>query len=237
MRGRSRAGSDMVKARRRKAATVKRHNAPKSARRRVSSDARHETKVVRLTRELKDLLEQQTATSEVLRVISSSPGALEAVFDSMLANATRICEAEFGFLWLTEGAGFRPVALHGVPRALADEFPREQILRFDPETPLGRLAETKQLVHVADIRTEPRYIAGFRPLVALAEIGEARTLLLVPMLKDNAQPRPVWVRDGRNGSLCYCSGLSARLAFGKVVADKGEVRANLQARARASRYC
>ncbi len=178
MRGRSRAGSDMVKARRRKAATVKRHNAPKSARRRVSSDARHETKVVRLTRELKESLEQQTATSEVLRVISSSPGALEAVFDSMLANATRICEAEFGFLWLTEGAGFRPVALHGVPSALADEFPREQILRFDPETPLGRLAETKQLVHVADIRTEPRYIAGFRPLVALAEIGEARTLLL-----------------------------------------------------------
>ena len=73
-----------------------------------------------------------------------------------------------------------------VPRALADKFPREQILRFDPETPLGRLAETKQLVHVADIRTEPRYIAGFRPLLALAEIGEARTLLLVPMLKDNA---------------------------------------------------
>ena len=138
------------------------------------------------TRELTESLEQQTATSEVLQVISSSPGELKPVFQAMLENATRICEAEFGLLWLAEGGGFRPVALHGVPSALADEFPREQILRFDPETPLGRLAEAKQLVHVADIRTEPRYIAGFRPLVALAEIGEARTLLLVPMLKDNA---------------------------------------------------
>ena len=140
----------------------------------------------RLLNELRESLQQQTATADVLEVISSSPGELEPVFEVMLENATRICEAEFGFLWLTVGAGFRPVALHGVPRALADEFPREQILRFDPETPLGRLAETKQLVHVADIRTEPRYIAGFRPLVVLAEIGEARTLLLVPMLKDNA---------------------------------------------------
>ena len=140
----------------------------------------------RLLNELRESLQQQTATADVLEVISSSPGELEPVFEVMLENATHICEAEFGFLWLTEDGGFRPVALHGVPRALADKFPREQILRFDPETPLGRLAETKQLVHVADIRTEPRYIAGFRPLVVLAEIGEARTLLLVPMLKDNA---------------------------------------------------
>ena len=103
----------------------------------------------------------------------------------MLENAVRICEAKFGLLWLTEGAGFRLVALQGVPRALADTYQRKSIL-FDPETPLGRLAETKQLIHVADIRTEPRYIAGFPPLVALAEIGGARTLLLVPMLKDNA---------------------------------------------------
>ena len=140
----------------------------------------------RLLNELRESLQQQTATADVLEAISSSPGELEPVFGVMLENAIRICQAGFGFLWLTEGAGFRPVALHGVPRALADKFPREQIFRFDSETPLGRLAETKQLVHVADIRTEPLYIAGFRPLVALAEIGEARTFLLVPMLKDNA---------------------------------------------------
>jgi hypothetical protein len=114
----------------------------------------------RLLNELRESLQQQTATADVLEVISSSPGELEPVFEVMLENATRICEAKFGFLWLTEGAGFCPVALHGVPRALADEFPREQIFRFDPETPLGRLAETKQLVHVADIRSEPRYVAG-----------------------------------------------------------------------------
>ena len=141
----------------------------------------------RLLSELRESLQQQTATADVLKVISSSPGELEPVFEVMLENATRICEAEFGLLWLTEGAGFRLVALQGVPRALADKckLQRESIL-FDPETPLGRLAETKQLIHVADIRTEPRYIAGFPPLVALAEIGGARTLLLVPMLKDNA---------------------------------------------------
>ncbi len=139
----------------------------------------------RLLNELRQSLEQQTATSEVLQVISSSPGALDPVFQSMLANATRICEAEFGMLWLADSDGFRSVALHGVPPALADERQAGQIFRFDPETPLGRVAQTRQLVHVADITTDPGYVKGFRPLVELADIGGARTLLLVPMLKDN----------------------------------------------------
>ncbi len=140
----------------------------------------------RLLNELRQSLEQQTATSDVLQVISSSPGALEPVFQSMLTNATRICEAEFGMMWVVEGDGFRAVALHGVPRALADERQRDQIFRFDPDTPLGRLAATKRLVHIADITTELGYMKGFRPLVELAEFGGARTLLIVPMLKDNA---------------------------------------------------
>src|SRR5262249_6229707 len=103
------------------------------------------------TTELTESLEQQTATSEGLRVISTSPGDLQPVFEAMLANATRICEAKFGMLWLTDSGGFRAVALHGVPPALADERPRDHVFHFDPDAPLGRLAETKRLVHVADI--------------------------------------------------------------------------------------
>ena len=137
------------------------------------------------TRELSESLEQQTATSEVLKVISSFPGELESVFQAMLANATRICEAKFGFLWLSEGDGFRTVATHGVPSALAEERHYEGVIRFGPDVPLGRLAFTKQLVHVADIRDEPGYAKGFRPFVRLADIGGARTLVVVPMLKDN----------------------------------------------------
>jgi len=121
----------------------------------------------------------------VLKVISSSRGELEPVFQSMLDNATRICEAKFGMLWLSEGDGFRTVATHGVPPALAEERNYEGVIRFPPDVPLGRLALTKQLIHVADIRDEPAYVKGFRPFVRLADIGGARTLLVVPMLKRN----------------------------------------------------
>ena len=137
------------------------------------------------TAELAESLEQQTATSEVLRVISSSPGELEPVFRIMLQNAVRLCEAKFGFLWLAEDDGLRPVALHNVPPALAADRPHDHVIHFDPETPIGRLIETKRLVHVADITTDPGYIKGFRPLRELADVGGARTLLVVPMLKDN----------------------------------------------------
>jgi two-component system, NtrC family, sensor kinase len=140
---------------------------------------------VRLLNELRESLQQQTATSEVLSVISSSPGELEPVFKAMLANATDICEAKFGFLWLAEGDGFRAVAMHGVPPALAEERHYEGVIHFSPDVPLGRVALTKQLVHVADIRDEPGYAKGFRPIVRLADTGGARTLVAVPMHKDN----------------------------------------------------
>jgi GAF domain-containing protein len=84
----------------------------------------------RLLGELRESLQQQTATSEVLSVISSSPGELEPVFKAMLENATRICEATFGMFWFAVDDGFRPVALHGVPPALADYRQRDQVFRF-----------------------------------------------------------------------------------------------------------
>jgi GAF domain-containing protein len=139
----------------------------------------------RLLNELRQSLEQQTATADVLGVISSSPGELEPVFQAMLANATRICEAELGFLWRAEGNGFRAVSLHGIPPDLAG-MRRDQAFHFDPKTPLGRIAQTKQLLHIADARNETAYIEGLQPFKDFVDKFGARTLLLVPMLKDDA---------------------------------------------------
>ena len=120
-----------------------------------------------------------------MRVISSSPGELKPVFQVMLENATQLCEAKFGVLWQTEGQGYRCVAMYGVPPAYSSERGREPVIYPEPEIPLGRLARTKQVLQIADIRNDESYIKGFRPIVNLADNGGARTLLMVPMLKEN----------------------------------------------------
>ena len=137
------------------------------------------------TDDLSESLKQQTATSEVLQVISSSPGELKPVFEAMLENATHICGANFGVLWRTEGQGFRAVAMHGVPPAYTSEREREPVIAPGPEIPLGRVARTKEVLQIADIRKDESYIKGFRPIVNLADNGGARTLLMVPMLKEH----------------------------------------------------
>ena len=137
------------------------------------------------TTDLTEALEQQTATSEVLQVISSSPGELEPVFAAMF-SATRICEAKFGNLFLREAETFRAVAWHGEPTYVDNWRGEALIIKTDvPDIPLARLAATKQRVHVADLRQEAAYKAGFAPLVALIDKGGARTLLIVPMLKEH----------------------------------------------------
>ena len=142
----------------------------------------------RLLTELRELLEQQSATSEVLRVISSSPGELSPVFQAMLENATRICEAKFGNLFLHDQGAFRAVAWHGEPTYVENWSRQSSIIISDePRIPLARLAKTQRTVHVADLRAEPAYKAGSSaPLVTLVDSGGARTLLIVPMLKENA---------------------------------------------------
>src|SRR5262250_2232751 len=101
---------------------------------------------------LSEALEQQTATSEVLKVISSSPGELEPVFKAMLANAVQICGAKFGNLFLREGDGLRAVAFHGAPQAYVEERRRNPVLHPNPATTLGRAMATKQPVQIADIQ-------------------------------------------------------------------------------------
>src|SRR5262249_10980168 len=105
----------------------------------------------RLLNELRESLQQQTATSEVLAVISSSPGELESVFEALLSNATRICEAKFGTLYLREDDVFRAAALHNAPPAYADMRKRGPV-RPDPSTALSRMLKTKQAVHIPDIK-------------------------------------------------------------------------------------
>ena len=137
------------------------------------------------TGDLSEALERQTATSEVLEIISSSPGELEPVFETMLANAVRICEAKFGTMIRAEEGGYRTVAMHGAPPAYANERRRNPLLQIGPTNPLLRLAASKQLQHIADIRADRAFHDRDRAFVQLAEGAGARTLLLVPMLKEN----------------------------------------------------
>jgi two-component system NtrC family sensor kinase len=138
-------------------------------------------------RELREALERQAATDEVLRVISSLPGELEPVFETMLANATRLCEAKFGVLFRSEGDALRAVALHGAPTQFAEERRRNPVIRPSPDSTLGRALATKQAVQIADVRDEPDYLdapsgsTGAR----LAKLAGARTLAAVPMLKES----------------------------------------------------
>jgi GAF domain-containing protein/anti-sigma regulatory factor (Ser/Thr protein kinase) len=136
------------------------------------------------TKELTESLDQQTATSDVLQVISSSPGELEPVFEKMLESATRVCSAKFGSLLLQEGGVFRYVAQHNVPSALAELMRCEPSVRAPPDSPLDRMARTKQVVHVADVREEEAYFRG-AAMVRMADVGGARTTLYVPMLKED----------------------------------------------------
>ncbi len=138
----------------------------------------------RLLSELRESLEQQTATSEVLKVISSSPGDLEPVFEAMLANAVRICEAKLGTLFLSEGDAYRTAALYGAPPAFAEARRRNPLLKPDPGTGLGRVAVTKKAVQIADIRQEPAYTDN-PSRASVLDLAGARTMLNVPMLKDN----------------------------------------------------
>jgi GAF domain-containing protein len=140
----------------------------------------------RLLNELRESLQQQTATAEVLKVISSVPGGLQPVFDTMLAKATELCEASYGALWLRAGDGYRFAALHGdLPPAYAEYLRAGTLIRVRPDVPLARVAATRQPVQVADMREDQSYLEGDPLPIAGVEVAGIRTLVVVPMLREN----------------------------------------------------
>ncbi|MBR1145926.1 ATP-binding protein [Bradyrhizobium sp. AUGA SZCCT0431] len=142
-----------------------------------------EKKVETRTAELRETLEQQTATSEVLEVISSSPGELDPVFQKMLENATHICGAHFGTMNQYDGNSFRNVALFNVPQAYVAQA--DEPIYPHPNSGLGTIVRTHQAVQIEDLRTQQPYLEGHPAVVAMSDLAGARTIVIVPLLKEN----------------------------------------------------
>ena len=182
MRRRNTAGGKAAKTQRRK--TLKRRNAPETTPGHKSSPTDANEKIALLERRLNEALEQQAATSDVLKVISKSRGQLEPVFNAILENAVQICGAKFGQLFLFEDDGFRTSAMHDVPRAFAEKRRREPFFRPSAGSPLGRVMQTRQVAHIVDVTAEQGY-AGDQAVIDLAKLGGARTTVAVPLLNGN----------------------------------------------------
>ncbi len=179
MRGCSKTGS--VKSRRRKAAALNRHSG-NAAPPRSSSAAGRDSAIERLNRELAEVRQQQTAMADVLRIISSS-GSVERVFKIILENATRICGANFGTLNLYRDGEFPLAATHNVPETFIQFRRTYPIIKPGPRHPLARVAASKQALQIADLRTEVLYLEKDPSFIAMADFAGARTLVIVPMLK------------------------------------------------------
>jgi GAF domain-containing protein len=176
----------MTKHRRRRTSTAaprQRRRAPRRSRR-PRGPLSEKKNIALLTHELSEAREQQAATSEVLRVIASSPGELQPVFEAILANATRLCGAKFGTLYLCDGDAFRAAAFHNAPAAFI-EARKDKLLRPGPDTSLGQAARTKRVAHVLDSMEREAYRQRDPFVVAGAELGGYRTIVSVPMLKED----------------------------------------------------
>src|SRR6516165_6055809 len=140
----------------------------------------------RLLSELRESLEQQTATADVLRVISTSPGKLEPVFNVILANANKLCDASYGTMYLRDGDSYRAAARQGHLPAAADKiWWSGELFRPPPEAPIARAAESRRPVLIADLATERPYLDRDPFIVAGVELAGIRSMCAVPMLKDN----------------------------------------------------
>ena len=182
MKRRSKAGGEPTKRRRPKSPEATRRNAPKVEIRPKSSSVAEEKEAARLGRERDEALEQQTAASEVLGVISTSPGELEIVFQAMLERAVRLCEAKFGNIYRWDGETLHILASHKTPPAFAEAV-RLSPYRPYPHSPIGRMVADRTVAHIADVTTEEVYLAQRDPMaVSAVALGGIRTLLGVPLL-------------------------------------------------------
>src|SRR6516164_2038323 len=170
----------------RKTTKVKRGKGATAARPIRTSAVDLQKQLDRKTREPAAAPEKQRATSEILPLISSSSSDLKPAFETLLANVTRLCQAEFGNLELREGDSFRIAALHGAPPAYVEWRGRQPVVRVSdfPHLPLARVARTKTVQHVSDLTMDQAYIERAPPIVSLVESVGARSLLTVPILKE-----------------------------------------------------
>jgi class 3 adenylate cyclase/putative methionine-R-sulfoxide reductase with GAF domain len=183
MKRRSKVSGEPIIRRRSKTPKPARRSAPKVEIPSKPSPVAEEHEATRLARERDEALEQQTATSEVLRVISASPGELEPVFQAMLQRAVRICGAKFGNIYRWDGEALHLAASHNTPPAFAKARGSTPLRRPGPKTVVGRMVATKAVIHVADLAAEQAYIKDrVSPAVAAVELGGVRTILAVPML-------------------------------------------------------
>ena len=172
-----------AKTRHRKATKPKHSTGSKTARRASSSVAKLQKQLERQASELQEARDERAAIAEVLRVISASPGDLELVFQAMLENATRICKAKFGTLYLCEDDGFRAVATHNAPPAYVQA--RAAVVHPHRDSSLWGAAKSKQVFQVANVTKLPGYVEGDPFLVTAVKHGGYRTVLSVPMLKED----------------------------------------------------
>jgi two-component system NtrC family sensor kinase len=180
---RSRSGGKTLKGQGRKTAIPKRPGPKRAVPDHRTGASTHEAEIARLTRERDEALEREKASAEVLSVISSSPGELKPVFESMLANAMRICEAQCGFIYRMEAGAMHAMAEIGVPPAFA-EYRRHHMHTGGSTTPVDVMRATKKPAHVHDARESEAYRMGNPNAVAGVDFGGARTVLYVPMLKE-----------------------------------------------------
>ena len=175
-----------MKNRRLKTSKAKRPSAPKVSGRRKPSSPNADTKNALLKRERDEAIEQQKATAEVLRVISASPGDLKPAFAVILENATRLCQANFGVLFLCEGDAYRAVAMHNAPSAYVEARRREPLVSMTGTTVIAEVARTKRTVQTADMAKNPAYRKNPQYTQLFVRLTGARSFVGVPMLKDDA---------------------------------------------------
>src|SRR4029077_7511085 len=181
MKRRSKVRATAAKARRPKSTKLKHDDTPTEATGAASPARIGEGEIARLTRELNEERKQRTATSEVLHLLSGSRTDLDRLFDAILSNATKLCRANFGALFLCEADAFRFVAQHNAPPTYAELRRREPLVR---RRLLFRAAETKQVVQIADVREDVASNPADKDAAAFAMVSGVRTVLIVPMLKD-----------------------------------------------------